>query len=232
MSQQQPYVNILETDLPGPDGVIPNGHGEPLGDASANDGQVQPVHLHAPEPGDLARTPEQEQAYYAAAEPDILAGLFGALDEAAVAVVVCTFSRFQFTMRAPDGTAVLDASGKPVTEPMRIRFLKQSDADIEQAQRRATTWVQNPDVRNGPRVEQVNQARMRSWIIYNATVPEDRAAYWDRKEIVNRVRAGNGVEVVDRMLDAGEKLQAVNAIYGHSGLMTQSESEVERIAKP
>jgi len=231
MSQQQPYVNILETELPGPDGIITNGHGEPLGATSAADADVTPVHLHAPDPSDLARTPEQERAYYAAAEPDILAGLFGAIDEAAVAVVVCTFPRFKFPL-LDDGRQILDESGQPRTEPMRIRFLKQSDADIEAAQRRATTWVQNPDVRNGPRVEQVNQARMRSWVIYNATVPEDKAAYWDRKEVVQRLRAGNGVEVVDRLLDAGEKLQAVNAIYGHSGLMNQPESEVERIAKP
>jgi hypothetical protein len=226
--QQQPYVNILETELPGPDGVVPNGH---LSEPSADADDVAPVHLHAPDGAAPARTQEQERAFYQAAEPDILAGLFGAIDEAAVSVVVCTFPRFQFPM-LDDGRQILDADGKPISQPMRVRFLKCSDADIEAAQRRATTWVANPDVRNGPRVERVDQAKMRSWIIYNSTVPEDKALYWDRKELVSRLRAGNGVEVVDRLLDAGEKLQAVNAIYGHSGLMNQSESEVERIAKP
>jgi hypothetical protein len=226
MAQQQPFVHITESDLPGPNGAtdVP-GYGD-------DDREVKPVSLHAPEEGEVGRTVEQERAHWQAAEADILAGLFEAVDEAQVAVAVATFPRFQFPLSTLDGKPVLDDQGNPVTEPMRVRFLKQNDVDIEAAQRRATAWVPNRDVPGGPRVEQVNQARMRSWVIYNATVPEDKAKYWDRKELVNRLRCGNGVEVIDKLLDAGEKLQAVNVIYGHSGLMNVGESEVEQVAKP
>lgn len=215
--QQQPTVHITESDLPGPNGV------------SLED-EPKPVHLHAPE--QPPRTEAAERAHYQATEADILASLFTAVEEAQVAVAVCTFPRFQFAKRNLEGVQLLDDAGQPVTEPMRIRFLKQSDTDIEAAQRRATTWVANRDVPGGPRVEQVNQARMRSWVIYNATVPEDRSKYWDPPELVKKLRVGNGVEVIDKLLDAGEKLQAVNTIYGHSGLMAQGESDVERVAKP
>lgn len=232
MTQQQPVVHIPETDPPGPNGIVSYG---PNGSVTREDDdppEVKPVHLHTPDESERPRTVEQERAYYQAAEADILAGLFEALDEAQVAVAVATFPRFQFALTHPDGTPVLDDSGKPRTEAMRVRFLKQNDTDIEAAQRRATTWVPNRDVPGGPRVEQVNQARMRAWVIYNATVPEDKAKYWDRKELVTRLRCGNGVEVIDRLLDAGEKLQAVNTIYGHSGLMSNTDSEFEQVAKP
>jgi hypothetical protein len=224
MTQQQPLVHITESDLPGPNGTtdVP-GFG---------DDEVKPVHLHAAEEGERPRTVEQERSYWQAAEADILAGLFEAVEEAQVAVAVATFPRFQFPLSTFDGKPVLDDQGKPVTEPMRVRFLKQGDVDIEAATRRATAWVPNRDVPGGPRVEQVNQARMRAWVIYNATVPEDKAKYWDRKELVNKLRCGNGVEVIDKLLDAGEKLQAVNIIYGHSGLMNVGESELEQVAKP
>ena len=226
MSQQQPLVHITESDMPGTNGSVE------VPGYDDDEREVKPAHLHAPDEAERPRTVEQDRAYYGAAEPDILAGLFEAIDEGAVAVVVCTFPRFQFELHHVDGSLVTDDEGKPVKQAMRIRFLKQSDADIEAAQRRATAWVANRDIPGGPRVEQVNQARMRSWVIYNATVPEDKASYWDRPEIVKRLRVGNGVEVIDKMLDAGEKLQAVNAIYGHSGLMNQAESEVDRVAKP
>jgi hypothetical protein len=223
MSQQQPFVHIPESDLP-INGVT---H---LADEEI---EVRPAVLHQAEDGSAPpRTEEQERAYYQAAEADILAGLFGAIEEAQIAVAVATFPRFQFPLSRPDGSYVTDAQGQPVTEPMRVRFRKQSDADIEAATRRATAWVANPDVPGGPRVERVNQARMRAWVIYNATVAEDRAKYWDRKEVIQKLRAGNGVDVVEALLDAGEKLQAVNVIYGHSGLMNRAESEFEQVAKP
>jgi hypothetical protein len=222
MTQQQPQIHITETELPGPNGV----HLE-------NDlPEVKPSHLHAPDEADRPRTVEQDRAYYQAAEADILAGLFEAVDEAALSVAVCTFPRIRFALTNHDGSPVRDDQGNTVKEPMRVRFLKQTDVDIEAAQRRATVWVPNRDVPGGPRVEQVNQARMRSWVIYNATVAEDRAKYWDRKELVSKLRVGNGVEVIDKLLDVGEKLQAVNTIYGHSSLMSKDESEFEQVAKP
>lgn len=226
MTQQQPLVHITESDLPGENGTT---H---VPDFGQDNDDPRPVHLHAPEGVEPPRTEQAERAHWQAAEADILAGLFGGIEEAQVAVAVATFPRFQFPLSKLDGSPVLDEAGQPVTEPMRVRFLKQNDNDIEAAQRRATMWVPNPDVPGGPRVERTNQARMRAWVIYNATVPEDKARYWDRKELIAKLRVGNGVEVIDRLLDAGEKLQAVNVIYGHSGLMNQGESEVERVAKP
>ena len=231
MTQQQPNVHIIESDLPAPNGTVkvPGYADLSLDDDGAS---TRPAILHQPEGVEPPRTEAQERAYYQAAEADILAGLFEAVEEAQVAVAVCTFPRFTFAAHRPDGSPVLDDDGKPVVVPMRVRFLKLGDADIEAAQRRATTWVPNRDIPGGPRVEQVNQARMRSWVIYAATVSEDKERYWDVPALVKKLRCGNGVEVIDKLLDAGEKLQAVNTIYGHSGLMTTGESEVERVAKP
>jgi len=230
MTQQQPTVHIIESDLPGPNGVhVPV---EATGDAPDDDLELKPAILHQADDVVIPRTEQQDRAYYQAAEADILAGLFEALDEAQVAVAVCTFPRFKFPLSRPDGTHATDDQGQPILEPMRVRFLKLGDADIEAAQRRATTWVPNPDVPGGPRVERVNQAKMRAGTIYAATVPEDKAKYWDLAPLVKRLRCGNGVEVIEKLLDAGEKLQAINTIYGHSGLMTTGESELERVAKP
>jgi hypothetical protein len=223
--QRTPRVtSIVETDLPGSNGVHLSDQQE-----SEEAPDFRKVDLHAPAPGELPKTAAEEKAYWSAAEPDILGGLFEAIDADTQDVTGCDFPRITFPLIGTDGKPVIDpATRQPKREVMHVRFMRITDVDVEAASRKARIWIPNPDIPNGQRVPETNQSRMRAWIIYNATVPEDRAKYWDRVEVANRLKAGNGVEVIERLLRVGETLQAINAIYGFSGLYNRM-SETDQV---
>lgn len=65
--------------------------------------------------------------------------------------------------------------------------------------------------------EKTNTTRYRSQLIYEATVPEDRARVWDCKEMWVHCHVGSGVDLIDKLLLAGEKDRVVEAIYDLSG---------------
>lgn len=64
---------------------------------------------------------------------------------------------------------------------------------------------------------ETNMAKMRSWLIYTATVDEDRAKTWDNKQAQEALNILQGVDMVDAVLLSGEKDRIIDRINEISG---------------
>ncbi len=64
---------------------------------------------------------------------------------------------------------------------------------------------------------ETNQAKMRSWLIYTATVDEDRAKTWDNKQAQAAFNVLQGVDMIDAVLLSGEKDRIIDRINDISG---------------
>lgn len=98
----------------------------------------------------------------------------------------------------------------------RIRPL--SEDEYRKCKERYTKYKRNKQL--GVRFpEETDTVRYRSALIYEATVPEDRAKLWDNKDAWKRLDVLSGVELIDRVLKAGEKdavLDLIDNISGYS----------------
>lgn len=77
-----------------------------------------------------------------------------------------------------------------------------------------------PRKRGQPKQEiETNAAKVRSWLIYTATVNEDRAKTWDNKQAQQALNVLHGVDMIDAVLISGEKeriIDRINEISGYS----------------
>ena len=65
---------------------------------------------------------------------------------------------------------------------------------------------------------ETNTAKFRSWLIYTATIDEDRAKTWDNKKAQEAFNVLQGVDVIDAVLLSGEKdriIEVINEISGY-----------------
>lgn len=83
-----------------------------------------------------------------------------------------------------------------------------------------------PRKRGQPKREiETNQAKMRSWLIYTATVDEDRAKTWDNKKAQEAFGVLQGVDMIDEVLLSGEKdriIDCINEISGYDDDMDET----------
>lgn len=66
---------------------------------------------------------------------------------------------------------------------------------------------------------ETNVAKFRSWLIYTATVDEDRAKTWDNKVAQEALNVLQGADMIDAVLLSGEKdrvIDVINEISGYS----------------
>lgn len=77
-----------------------------------------------------------------------------------------------------------------------------------------------PRKRGQPKREiETNAAQFRSWLIYTATVNEDRAKTWDNNQAQQAFNVLRGVDMIDAVLLSGEKdriIDLINEISGYS----------------
>ncbi len=64
---------------------------------------------------------------------------------------------------------------------------------------------------------ETNMSKFRSWLIYTATVDEDRAKLWDNKQAQQAFNVLLGVELIDCVLLSGEKDRIIDRINEISG---------------
>lgn len=104
--------------------------------------------------------------------------------------------------------------GKMVMFKFRIRPL--SEEQYDRCREKNTRYVRNKRI--GVKVpETTNSVRYRSQLIYEATIPEDRAKVWDNKEMWNALSVASGIDAIDKILKSGEKdkiLEQIDAISG------------------
>lgn len=75
-----------------------------------------------------------------------------------------------------------------------------------------------PRKRGQPKQEiETNVAKFRSWLIYTATVDEDRAKTWDNQKAQEALNVLQGVDLIDAVLLPGEKDRIIDAINEISG---------------
>lgn len=110
----------------------------------------------------------------------------------------------------------------------RFRIRPLSDQEYEEAREKATVYTRN---NLGIRiVQEVNTSRYRSWLIYKATVDEDRRRVWQNREAWKRLGVLSGVDMIDRVLFAGEKdavVRKIDEISGY-GAEVERQRDIER----
>ena len=102
-----------------------------------------------------------------------------------------------------------------------------SEDDFNRCRKRCTKYVKS-QTQGGIRVpEEVDTVKYRCMLIYEATVPEDRAKVWDNKKLWKAKDLATGIEAVDILLKAGEK----NAICEKLDAISGYELTEEEVAK-
>lgn len=98
----------------------------------------------------------------------------------------------------------------------RIRPL--SEEEYQTCKEKNTKYVRNKQL--GIRFpEDTNSVRYRSSLIYQATIEEDREKTWNNKEAWKALNVLTGIDLIDKVLLAGEKdavLEKLDEISGYS----------------
>lgn len=106
----------------------------------------------------------------------------------------------------------------------RIRPL--SEEESIQCREHATRYA--PRRRGQPKQEiEMNQAKFRSWLIYAATVDEDRAKTWDNRQAQEALGVLQGADMIDAVLLSGEKDRIIDCINELSGYGDEVEDVVK-----
>ena len=163
-----------------------------------------------PEDMEHTPTPEEAQAEARANEDDLLTGLLAAAsykddEDENVEIVISRRGKDLFSFRI---------------HPL-------SEDDFNRCRKRCTKYVKSKS-QAGIRVpEEVDTVKYRCMLIYEATVPEDRAKVWDNKKLWKAKDLATGIEAVDILLKAGEK----NAICEKLDAISGYELTEEEVAK-
>ena len=156
-------------------------------------------------------TEEESKAQLRTYEADILKGLLAAAD----------------FREDEEGLVPIEiARGGVVLFTFRIRPL--SEEEYNRCKEKNTKYVRNKQL--GIKFpEDTNATRYRSQLIYVATVEEDRAKVWDNKEAwrAPKINVTNGIDMIDKVLRAGEKDAVLNKIDDISGYS----STLEEVSK-
>jgi hypothetical protein len=114
----------------------------------------------------------------------------------------------------------LKRAGKQVLPTFRVRPISEKEAF--QAHKSATTYMANPTNPRLPKIEKATDGSLNdSYIIYTATVAEDRPKTWDNPKVISALQAkypeiATGVQVIDAVLTIGEKEAIVEQIQALS----------------
>lgn len=101
-----------------------------------------------------------------------------------------------------------------------------SDEQVRQARKKATVYMQNPNGKKLPPIEkEVNNAKLKSWVIYLATTEADQVKIWGNNEVKAKAGAMENWETIDALLTAGEKNKLFELVLDISGLNDELEPE-------
>ena len=148
-------------------------------------------------------TPEEQSQALRTYENDILGGLLAAAG---------------FREDSDETKTVEIARNGVVFFTVRIRPL--SEGEYNRCKERYTTYKRNKQF--GVRIpEKTDTISYRSALIYEATIKEDREKLWDNRDAWRKLDVLSGVELIGRVLKAGEKdavLDLIDKISGYSVL--------------
>lgn len=155
-------------------------------------------------------------------EPDLIDQLLAAGEELQDVREVVEIWRAR---RLKDGTILRDDEGKPIPHlVLSIPIRPISDAELEGCQRQ----MQKKERRFG-RVEIVDSdnPRYRSLVVYTATLPDEKTGrkLWDEKKAWDRFNVATGFDLVDKLINVGEKGMVFSRILEISGFVQEVAAE-------
>ena len=107
---------------------------------------------------------------------------------------------------------------------LKFRIRPISELDMKSAKKKATTYMPNPNNKKLPAiVKDRDEVVYNSYIIYLATVPEDRAQLWDSRDLRAKLGVDEGYELVDKVLLPGEKdaiIEQIDELCGYGDSVT------------
>ncbi len=107
---------------------------------------------------------------------------------------------------------------------LKFRIRPLSEDEYSKCKNRYTKYVRNKQI--GIKLpEDTDSVMYRNALIYQATVDEDRAKIWDNKEAWRKLDVINGVELIGKVLKAGEKdavLEKIDEISGYSSVLEET----------
>jgi len=107
----------------------------------------------------------------------------------------------------------------------RIRPI--SEDESQECWRMATKYASRKPNEPKKAIE-TNASLFRSYIVYTATIPEDKPKTWDNKQVMAAFNIFQGVEMIDKVLHAGEKARIIDIIDEISGFDSDLEAEVKK----
>jgi molybdopterin/thiamine biosynthesis adenylyltransferase len=110
-----------------------------------------------------------------------------------------------------EGKVKLEFRIRPITED-----------EVQSCLRKATKYAKAKSGQPKVAIE-TDSAIFRSIMIYNATVDEDRAKTWDNRQAQEALGVLRGIDMIDRVLLAGEKSRVVDAIEEISAYNDEAE---------
>lgn len=107
-----------------------------------------------------------------------------------------------------------------------------SNEEFQSARKKATKYMPNPQNRKLPPIEKdFDSAAFHYWIIYFATIDEDREKVWNNAEIKKRFGLFQPIESIELLLMPGERTRIVDIIMDISGLSADEELTTEDAIK-
>ncbi|MHC8516986.1 phage tail assembly chaperone [Sporosarcina sp. ITBMC105] len=97
-----------------------------------------------------------------------------------------------------------------------------SEKEYNDLQDQATKFKKAKNLGGVKVAEETNVTRFRSSLIYHATLAEDRKKLWNNKQAWNQLNVLNGIDLIDKVLKAGEKSAIIEKIDELSGFGTES----------
>ena len=109
---------------------------------------------------------------------------------------------------------------------IKFRVRPLSEAESQQCWKQATKYA--PAKAGQPKKPiETDAALFRAYLVYTATIEEDRQKLWDNKQAQAALGILHGVFMVDRVLKSGEKDRILNVIDEISGF----DEDLEELAK-
>lgn len=174
--------------------------------------------IAAPDPGQGKRPNQQSQTELRDQEPDVVEFLFKAHERLERQTATVEIPDLQVPQLDDDGKLLRGPDGQPVLGPWQIRIKGLHQDQIAQAERKCRR-IRRTNSQGKPEYS-ADPTEMASWVIYLATVPEDRQrpGGWDDRRMWDRFQVGNGIELIDAFLRLGDKKRIGDAIEQLSNL--------------
>lgn len=102
---------------------------------------------------------------------------------------------------------------------LRFRVRAVTGPDMRRAQKAATSYIPNPKMKKLKVESDRNQVIYESYLIYIATVEEDKKNYWDNQKLKEKFDVMQGYELIDKVLLPGEKdtvIDQINILSGYN----------------